>query len=210
MNKFNFKYPDQDGNLTERIVINISVSKNYEGCIDAFNEKSGELRSFNLKKMQNIVDLSTGEFISNPWNFFGVNITPKDRLEAEVFFIIPAVKALKFFTLTTRALGENERQRIRQFIKETANVAAFSDGEIDEWLKALWTTDMYDWRMGKTEGYLEILNSIPLQLRNRCNAYATLISSGSGRKPIDKSIIDRIDLEFSNNPVVRIPVQDEG
>ena len=203
MNKFSFKYPDQDGILTERIILDPVVSKYYEGQIDAIYASDQKLRSFKLTKIQNLIDLSTGEFILNPWIHFGLNVTIQDRLDSETLFSVSAIKTLKFFAITTRGFGARERIRIQQFIRETCNVGSFSDVEIDNWLKSLWAIDRYEWQIGKTEQYQMLLNSIPMNLRNRCRHYACWIASGSGRKQIDKNLLKRIDLEFSDNPKVQ-------
>jgi hypothetical protein len=152
------------------------------------------------------VEPDTGEAI-NPWKLVGTATLPDGRetLESLTWLILPAIKALKFFTLTTRGFRQRERDRVVQFVQEIADVHSYSKEEISEWVYKLWCGDLYAYGNGDTSEYTETLCNIPDSLLSRCREYALFIAKGSGRKPVEPSWLERIEGEFRKNPNVKKP-----
>lgn len=160
--------------------------------------------------MSHLVDLETGEMIADPWAFFGISQqsegdTERQSLDTLTWEALPAIKALKFFTITTRDLSKRERSKMVQFVEEVCKVSAYTKEEIGEWLQKLWCANVYDYRDGRTEEYAGLLRSIPANLIARCQDYALWIAKGSGRKQLDPHWIQRIECEFSMTPHVVEP-----
>lgn len=124
-------------------------------------------------------------------------------IESLLWQVLPAIKALKFFTLSTRGFRQRERDRVTQFVQEVADLRAYSKEEIGEWVYKLWCGDLYTYRDGDTTEYTETLQNIPSALLNRCRDYALLIARGSGRKPVDPIWVERIETEFNPAPQVK-------
>jgi len=159
--------------------------------------------------MSNIVDAETGEVIANPWTYFGL---PEARgqnqdMNALTWEALPAIKALKFFTISTRGFSKREMLRVLQFVEEVCDVSTFPKEEKEEWLQKLWTANVYAYRDGDKSEYEGLLKSIPAKFLPRCQEYALWISGGSGRKVRNPFWKQRIMSEFSANPIVLEPEQ---
>ena len=213
MRRCTFQYQASDGQFTER-TISDWVPSSWPDSIDAFCELRRESRSFNLRKMSRLVDLETGEVIADPWAYFGFAQIPshsqpsgaeRQSLDSLTWEALPAIKALKFFTITTRDFSKRERLRLVQFVEEVCNVSSYSKEEIGEWLQKMWCANVYDYRDGKTEEYGGLLRTIPANLMARCHDYALWIARGSGRKELDPFWAKRVESEFSKTPHVLKP-----
>jgi hypothetical protein len=199
-----FTHQKSDGEFSERTISNWKPSP-WPDSIDAFCEERNEDRSFNLKRMTRLVDLATGEVISDPWTYFGAaqgveGSNERKNLDILTWEALPAIKALKFFTITTRDFSKRERLKVVQFVEEVCRVSAYSKEEIGEWLQKLWCANLYDYADGKTEEYEALLRAVPASLMARCQDYALWIARGSGRKQPDSFWLLRIDSEFSRSP----------
>lgn len=196
------KYQASDGTTSERAISDWHPSV-YPGSVDAFCELRGDRRSFNVKRMTEVIDLAAGEVISDPWAFFGIaevkNVdherTSLDRLTWEV---LPAIKSLKFFAITTRAFRKRERLKVTRFVQEVCDTSAFSLEDVEAWVEKLWCANMHDYYEGNSREYASLLMSIPPLLLDRCQEYAYWIARGSGRKPLTPHCIERLQSEFSS------------
>ena len=77
-------------------------------------------------------NLDTGELL-NPYQLVG-SMGGSETLESLTWRVMPAIKALKFFTLSTRGFAMRERAHVVQFTQEVANVSAYSKDEIEGWV----------------------------------------------------------------------------
>lgn len=206
MRRCTFRYQGSDGHFTERAITNWTPS-DWHCSVDAFCELRQEERSFNIQKMSDLVDAETGEVITDPWSYFGLrNETGEKRdIDALTWAALPAIKALKFFTLTTRGFSKRERLRVLQFMEEVSDLSAFSKEELEAWLQKLWTANVYGYRDGNKGEYEGLLRSIPAKFLPRCREYALWIAGGSGRKVRNPIWEQRIMSEFSENPIVSEP-----
>jgi hypothetical protein len=208
MPKCSFQYQAGDGQFTERTISDWSTSS--PDFIDAHCELRKEQRTFNLKKMAHLVDLETGEVIADPWSFFGLTSTSaeangRQSLDVLTWEALPAIRALKFFIITTRGFSKRERLKLVLFVEEVCNVSNYSKGELEEWLQNIWCANVHDYSSGKTKEYAELLQTVPTKLMPRCQAYALSIARGSGRKETDPFWLLRIESEFSKTPHVPAP-----
>jgi hypothetical protein len=206
MRRCTFRYQGSDGQFNERAIASFAPS-NWPGSIDAFCELRQEKRSFNIQKMSHVVDGETGEVVTNPWAYFGLPEASdqKQNIDAQTWEALPAIKALKFFTLTTRGFSKREMLRVLQFAEEVCDLSAFTKEELEIWLQKLWTANVYGYRDGNKSEYDGLLRSIPTKLLPRCQEYALWIAKGSGRKKLKPFWEQRIASEFSANPVVLEP-----
>lgn len=130
------------------------------------------------------------------------------EIPARIAHVLPALRALRFYTATTRGFREREQVKLARFLKDVAEreLQDFSPDQVKEWLKtkAGWV-DTSDYRRGDTTPYLALLQAIPATLVERTRDYAMLIAAGSGRKPRDPNEVARIESEFSPAPHVIQP-----
>lgn len=205
------KYRDGSGVVTERRISDLRLEN--VTTIDAFCHLRQARRPFKIDCIVHAVDPDTGEVI-NPWKLVGVAPSGDSRetLESLTWHVLPAIKALKFFTLSTRGFRQRERDRVVRFVHEIADVKSYSKDEVNNWVYKLWCGDLYAYRDGDTVEYTETLRNIPTSLLERCRNYELLIARGSGRKPVEPSWEERIESEFSHDPKVKKPErkQDEG
>ncbi len=203
MARCTFQYVSGDGESTER-TIKDWIPSTLPDSIDAYCELRKEQRTFNLKRMVGLVDLETGEVVANPWVYFGTDQRAQ-TLDAATWQALPAIKAIKFFTLTTRGFCKRERDHLVRFIKEVCSVSIFPDTQLDDWLHDLWCANIYDYKAGQTEEYANLLLAIPANFMPRCQQCVFQIAKGSGRKEIPQFWLKRIEIEFSRNPRVVDP-----
>jgi hypothetical protein len=198
-----FRYQSSDGQFTDRVVANW-VPSTWPGSIEGFCELRQEERSFKIQKMSDLMDAETEEVITDPWSYFGLRkgAEKKQDMDTLTWEALPAIKALKFFTLTTRGFSKRERLRVLQFAEELCDLSAFSKEDLEAWLQKLWTASVYDGNTGEYEG---LLGSIPNKFLPRCREYALWIASGSGRKILNPFWEQRALSEFSENPFVLEP-----
>jgi len=201
MTEILIKYRDSGGDITERRISDLC--KESATTIDAFCHLRNARRPFRLDRIIHAVNPDTGELL-NPYHLLKSQGDP-ETLESITWHAMPAIKALKFFTLSTRGFAKRERERVVLFLQEVANVSEFSKDEIGDWVYKLWCGDLYAYRDGDTKEYEETLKGIPIGLLERCREFALQIARGSGRKPIDPGWLERIELEFSPNPIVKKP-----
>lgn len=204
MTEILIKYRDSSGDITERRISDLQMES--VTTIDAFCHLRNARRPFRLDRIVHAVNSDTGELL-NPYQLVGSQ-GDQETLESLTWRVMPAIKALKFFTLSTRGFAKRERECVVQFLQEIANVSAYSKEETGDWVYKLWCGDLYAYRDGDTKEYVETLKSIPSGLLDRCRDYAYQIARGSGRKPLDPSWLERIESEFSPNPVVNRPEKD--
>lgn len=122
----------------------------------------------------------------------------------------PALDALRFFTATTRGFRDKEQIKLAAFLRETCKLEQYTPDEVKDWLKTkAGFVDTSDYRRGDFAGYLSLLRRIPANLVDRTRDYATTIAGGSGRRPLSDELRERVNSEFSENPVVSPPASDD-
>jgi len=203
MNEILIRYRDGSGDITERRISDFR--RESATTIDAFCHLRNARRPFKLDRIVQAHNPDTGEVI-NPYQLVG-QLLQRDRetLESLTLRVIPAIKALKFFSLSTRGFAKRERERVVQFMREIVDVSAYSSEEIDEWIYNLWCGDLFAYRDGDTTEYTETLKNIPNKVLGRCREYALFIARGSGRRPVESNLLERVATEFSINPMVIKP-----
>lgn len=209
MSEILIKYRDGEGEISERRISDLRLEN--ETTIDAFCHLRKARRPFKMDRIVHAVNPDTGEIL-NPYQLVGAPSVGAARpsIKSLLWQALPAVKALKFFTLSTRGFRQRERDRVTQFVQEVADLSAYSKEEIGEWVHKLWCGDLYTYWDGDTAEYTETLQNIPSALLNRCRDYALLIARGSGRKPIDPLWLERIETEFNHTPLVKKPERKES
>ena len=203
MTEILIKYRDGSGDTTERRISDLRLEN--ATTIDAFCHLRNARRPFRIDRVVHAVNPDTGEVL-NPYQL--VASSPqgdRETLESLTWHVMPAIKALKFFTLSTCGFAKRERERVVQFLQEITDLSAYSMEEIGNWVYKLWCGNLYAYRDGDTTEYTETLRNIPGGLLDRCRDYALLIARGSGRKPVDPGWLERIESEFSANPIVKKP-----
>lgn len=202
MTEFVIKYRDFEGRVTERRISD--VLEESEKAYDAFCHLRGERRSFTKARILEAIEVVTGA-MANPYRLVpnGAPVT----LEEAIGEALPAIKALKFFTLTTRGFAKRERERVGAFVREVLN-EEWPNEELEPWLQKLWCGDRLAYFKGDVSEYKTTLQYIPHHLLPRCREYAMLIARGSGRKAVNEEWMQRIDLEFVEDPVVAKPVRE--
>lgn len=194
-------YQDGTGVITEREISD--VRKETDKTIDAFCHLRNDRRSFNLDRIIRSVASETGELL-NPYQLVPL-IRDPDSLDSLTWESRQAIKALKFFSLTTRGFSRRVRQHLIEFVKEVVALSR-RDEEISDWVYDLWYADVHKYREGDVEEYKGLLEHIPHSLRGACRTYAKKIA-GSASNPENSGWIERIDNEFAIRPVVRHPVR---
>lgn len=205
MTEFLIKYRGGSGETTERRISDLRLES--EDTYDAFCHLRKARRPVRMDRIVHAVNPDTGEVL-NPYGLLPHSAPP--TLDAAVWRALPAIRALKFFSLSTRGFAKRERQRLADFVREVADVTAYSKEELEEWLYKLWCGDLYAYRDGDTGEYAETLKAIPRELLPRCREYAVLIARGSGRKAAGPIWMERIAAEFCEMPEVQKPPRSES
>ncbi|WP_122669881.1 hypothetical protein [Pseudomonas viridiflava] len=195
--RIRIRYQDGAGNITERDISD--PCKETDKTIDAFCHMRSERRSFHLDRILHSVATDTGELL-NPYQLVPL-MRDLDSLDSLTWRVRPAIKSLKFFSLTTRGFSKRERQHLNKFVKELVALPQ-SDEEISTWVYDLWCADLYQYREGDIEEYKALLEHIPDSLLEACRAYAIKIVGVSASRPENSGWLKRIDEEFSIHPVV--------
>lgn len=112
----------------------------------------------------------------------------------------PCVRALRFYTATTRGFRDRERRRIAAFVLSIVGRDKYTESHVLAWLAALGFVDYFAWRSGDTRGWQAMLDEIPQEALPRVRDAAYAIARGSGRKAIAPEVIERIESEFSWPP----------
>lgn len=191
------KYQDGAGHITERDISD--PCKETDKTIDAFCHMRSERRSFHLDRIMHSVATDTGELL-NPYQLV-LQMRDSDSLDSLTWRVRPAIKALKFFCLTTRGFSKRERQHLNKFVKELV-APPQSDEEVSGWIYDLWCADLYQYHDGDDREYKGLLKHIPPSLLEICRAYAIKIIGGAINKPENSRWIERIEDEFGPPPLV--------
>ena len=196
MTELIIKYKDGSGDITERRISDVRL-ENAE-VIDAFCHLRNARRSFKISNIIFATDAATGHVIKNPWAEFGLSKVSngRERLESLTISILPAIKALKHFSMQIRGFAKRERAHLLDFIKNNIDVSQYSDDELDQWLYKLWIGDIYAYHDGDHSEYEELLREIPDFLAVQTHDIAIKIARGSGRKKIPQEIIEKINCDF--------------
>ena len=198
MKALRIKYTDGCNQTTDRIISDFQPEG--KSKVDAFCHSRNERRSFRIDRILEVTDPETNELL-NPYKVFR-NESDSDSIACAVWRALPAIRALKFFTMYSRGLRKREKETLAKFLGKQLPVNCFSQEELEEWIYKLDFSELYANRDGETVPYKIMLNSIPEDLLPLCRDFAFLIISGSGRKPIPLSLEKRIENEFSENPIV--------
>ena len=178
------KYKDFGGEITERRISDFRP----EGTdsIDAFCHMRNGRRTFKLASIICATNPETGELVDNVWKAVGLAQAEdgRERLNSITAYALPAIKALKFFSLQTRGFAKRERTHIVRFIQQHTSCTEYDEDEIEEWLYKLWCGDIQAYHDGNTSEYDGLLRAIHHGLKSPCRAVALAISRGSGRKPV--------------------------
>lgn len=199
------KYQNGSGQITEREISDLQ--KENESNIDAFCHARGERRTFNLDRILRAVSPDTGELL-NPYQLVPL-MRDSESLDALTWKNRQAIKALKFFSLTTRGFAKRERKHVDAFVKSLVNTSSHSDEDISEWVYSLWCADLYEYRDGNVEEYRGLLEQIPNSLLDECRAIAMRIVLGSARQSENPDWMQRVNDEFSPEPAVRKHIRSE-
>jgi hypothetical protein len=200
MAEFLIKYRDGSGDITERRISDLRLES--ANTYDAFCHLRKARRPFRMDRIVHVVNPDTGEVL-NPYGLLPE--ADSSTLEALTWRVLPAIKALKFFALSTRGFAKRDGGKVADFVREVADVTLHPKEEFEEWLYKLWCGDLYAYRDGDTSEYTETLKAIPRELLARCRDYALLVARGSGRKEVDPAWVERIESEFSEVPIVKKP-----
>lgn len=191
---YRLTYRDGGGEDTERLISDIAAEG--DDAITAHCHLRDARRTFRLPNILRLVDLATGEVITDPWTWFGVRRVawPLDLK------LMPAMKALKYLTRQLRGLAARELAHLVRFARQACPECAAGDAELEAAIKGLWP--------GEESDYRRHLAAIPGELRAACRLTARSIAFGSGRRPVNPAIWARIDSEFpsSGAPVHAGPV----
>ena len=180
------------------------------GSIDAFCHLRKARRPFKMDRIVHAVNPDTGEVL-NPYCLVAApRVDDRPAIESVLWQALPAIKALKFFALSTRGWGQRERDRVTQFVQEIGGSNSLSKEEITEWVHKLRCGDLHTYRNGDTIEYTEILQNIPKALLDRCRDVALSIARGSGRKLANPTWTERIESEFNPTPQVKKPERNEA
>ena len=190
-------YRDGAGVISRRNIKDIQLIDGDH--IDAYCMSRNENRTFKISNILDAANPVTGEVIDNIRKCLGADKDAKgnEKIVSIVCGILPEIMALKYFCLQVRqhrGFSKKERKHILNYIFRNANVPPDRHGELDDWLVKLWVGDMYK---NKDRIYVESLEKIPIERMNSCRETAFKIAAGSGRRPIDPVIINRIAAEFS-------------
>jgi hypothetical protein len=196
MAELTIQYQDSGGAVTQRRISDYRA----EGtdAIDAFCHERNARRTFKLASILSAADASTGEAVLNVWRHFGLATAPdgRERVVSLLAEVLPAVKALKFFAMSSRGFGKKERTRLLQFVQQLVDLRTYSELELEEWLQRLWCGDVVAFRNGARGEYEQLLRAVPSSLRLPCRHTALAIAAGSRRLPIAPELTRRIEAEF--------------
>jgi predicted DNA-binding transcriptional regulator YafY len=118
MTKLVIRYKDFSGDITEMRISDISPKG--RDAINAFCHLRQEKRTFKIANIIYAAYPETGELVENPWKLFGLSFAEdgRERISSKTFPILPAIKALKFFSMQIRGFAKRERTHIVRFIQE--------------------------------------------------------------------------------------------
>jgi len=122
--------------------------------------------------------------------------------------LMPAIKLLLIFALTTRRVNVRETDKIAIFILDNGAIRQKEYATFRNWFAGFRTKrpdEPYD-----EEAYADLLSSISPEILKKCQHTALWIAKGSGRKPIDPEIIDWIDSGFVMPPFKFMDILSEG
>ncbi len=194
MRRIIIAYIDTSGLTTKGEISQVNLID--ERLFDAYCHLRQCVRSFNIGNIVEMIDAETGECL-NPYEYLynEYNATRKS-ISTITWSILPAIKALKIFILTTRGFRKKEQDLFTNFVMSICNLSMYSNLAVDNWLKSLFCGDVYAIKNGETQIYTELLNKIPHELKLKCKKAAYTISLGSGRVPISEDIVTRIERDF--------------
>ena len=197
METLQISYLDSSGDMSQRRISDTQAKG--RDAIEAFCHARGARRSFIVANIISATDLSTGEVIQNLWKAFGISKAENGReiLISLAADNLQAIKALKFFALSTRGFGKRERSHLIEYVKQNISINVYTEPEIEEWLQQLWCGDVYAFKKGSTKEYESLLHSIPASQKSGCRSAAIAIAVASGRRQVASELIERIDREFS-------------
>ena len=195
------KFQDYHGAIKEREISDATLESDTK--IMAFCSLQQGRYSFDIPSIFSVIDKETGEVFENPYEFFGVSIAEdgRERLCSITHAIRPAMKALKFFARQLRESKKRDRDCIARFIKRITDTTAYTEGELDTFIHELGYGNLAKFNEGDTSEYTALLDSIPSIYRYVCYDTAMAIARGSGRKPIDQEIFNRIENDFVIRPL---------
>ena len=194
--KLCIKYKSSEGTISERKISVMNIID--ENKIDAYCYLRNEERTFKLTNIISAVDPDSGELIDNIWEKLNLYLT----IESQWYFysklsnIISAIKALKSFTYTIRNFSKRERNYILDFIIDNSSIAENLRDNLEKWLIKLPCSYPGSYCELTDTPYEKLLEEIPTNLLLKCHKTALLIAKGSGRKPIEEKVLDKIDNDF--------------
>ena len=127
-------------------------------------------------------------------------MTNNSAIREAVGNLYPCVRALRFYTATTRGFRDRERKRIAAFVMSLVGGEKFTEKQVLDWISALGFVDYHDWLRGDTAKWQSMLDEIPKDAVARVRDAAYAIARGSGRKAIAPEAVERIESEFSWPP----------
>ena len=197
MQSLTIVYQASTGEFTQRTIS--QIRRTAPSLIDAFCHLRQEVRSFDLNKVISAADADTGEVIQNVWKACGAHLgfTGSELIVSKISYVLPSVRALKFFAITAREFRTREQNHIVEFIRRHVAPGVVSDEELIVWLRGCHCGSTHAYRMGDHAEYEVMLSAIPAALLLDTRTTALLIAAGSRRRPVPEDLASRITADFS-------------
>lgn len=176
-------YLDADGNKSDRRISEIAPDS--PGAITAHCHLRNEERTFLLERIERLIDLETGNVIKDAWGYFGLH--RKQNIPALEQDWINALRVLKYLAYKLRGLREREYRHFSSFLIQAGKIKTMNAALAKEITSHLSVNE---------DEYGRLLMAITANLMPLCRHTALAIAFGSGRRPVNQAVYDRIDLEF--------------
>jgi hypothetical protein len=196
LSRYTVSYKASDGEITEREISDALTTGLDE--VMAYCHLRNDRRSFRLSRILRMVDSETDELIPNPWSEFEVGSCAdgRDQLFSILAESLSAIRAVKFFILSTRGFAKLEAGKFLLFVRGLGDTSSYTDEELDVWLHAIWCGDVFKYKDGDCSEYQMLLGYVPPKLLPNCYSCALQIITGSGRRPVNPDLLARANKEF--------------
>lgn len=123
-------------------------------------------------------------------------VTTDPITEATLLPVRAGALALKIFAFSTRGVwAERERLHIFDFVARNIDCSDLARENIDMWLRKL--PVYFSNREDAEVEFKRLIVGLSSTLRKECRITALAISQGSGRRPIDPALLEKINADFS-------------
>lgn len=165
-------YTDSEGNLTERTITLVSAGPwGDDAAITAFCHLRRNTRTFLASRIQQLVDLSTGEVVDSPreWALTRPLDFESDSHKAILRQAASEVVALVYVARADGRMMGAERKLIVDFLRSNSNNQELDEGFLDESIRDIHVTDQ------AFEAALVSLKSRPEEARRQLASFARSI-----------------------------------